>query len=59
MSDREILDRYVDLDKSFLIELQKETQVIDMLYNYKDAFSLRDEICTCPNIEVKMDITDK
>ena len=30
-----------------------------MLYKYKDAFSLRDEICTCTNIEVEIDVTDK
>ena len=30
-----------------------------MLYKYKDAFSLRDEIGTCPNIEVEIDVTDK
>ena len=29
-----------------------------MLYKYKDAFSLRDEIDTCPNIEVEIDFTD-
>ena len=29
-----------------------------MLYTYKDAFSLRDEIGTCPNIEVKIDGRD-
>ena len=27
--------------------------------NIKDAFSLRDEKGTCPNIEVEIDITDK
>ena len=32
---------------------------MDMLYKYKDAFSIRDEIGTCPNIEVEIDITDK
>ena len=32
---------------------------MDMLYKYREAFSLRDEIGTCPNIEVKVDITDK
>ena len=26
---------------------------------YKDAFSLRDEIGTCPNIEIDIDVTDK
>ena len=30
-----------------------------MLYEYMDAFSLRDEIGTCPNIEVEIDVTDK
>ena len=32
---------------------------MDMLYKYKDAFSLRDEIGTCSNIEVEIDGTDK
>ena len=32
---------------------------MDMLYRYKEAFSLRDEIGTCPNIELKIDIMDK
>ena len=26
---------------------------------YKEAFSLRDEIGTCPNIEVEIDVSDK
>ena len=30
-----------------------------MLYKYKEAFHLRDEIGTCPNIEVGIDVTDK
>ena len=30
-----------------------------MLYKYKEAFSLRDEIGTCPNIEVEIDVMDK
>ena len=29
------------------------------LYKYKDTFSLRDEIGSCPNIEVEIDVTDK
>ena len=58
MSDREILDKYVDVEKSCLSNSEKK-QVMDMLYKYKDAFSLRDEICTCPNIEVEIDVTDK
>ena len=30
-----------------------------MLYKYKEAFSLRDEIGTCPSVEVGIDVTDK
>ena len=30
-----------------------------MIYEYKDAFSLRDEIGTCPNIEIDIDVTDR
>ena len=37
----------------------KKTQVMDMLYKYKDEFSLRDEIGTCPKVEVEIDVTDK
>ena len=29
-----------------------------MLYEYKDAFSLRDEIGMCPDIEVSIEVTD-
>ena len=58
MSDKEILDKYVDLDKSCLTDEEKK-QVMDMLYKYKDTFSLWDEICTCPNIEVEIDVRDK
>ena len=51
-------DKYVDLEKSCLSNLEKK-QVMDMLYKYKDAFHLRDEIGTCPNMVVEIDITDK
>ena len=47
MTDREILDKYVN---SCLTKTEK-TQVRDLLYKYKDAFSLRDEIGLCHNIE--------
>ena len=32
---------------------------MDMLYKYKEAFSLRDETGMCPNIEVEIDVTEK
>ena len=58
MMDREILDKYVNLDNSCLTKTEK-TQVRELLYKYKDAFSLRDETGLCPNIEVEIDVTDK
>ena len=45
MSDREILDRYINLDRSCLTDSEKK-QVMNVLYKYKDALSLRDEIGT-------------
>ena len=58
MMDTEILDKYIDLDNSCLNKEEKK-KVMDTLYRYKEAFSLRDEIGTCPNIEVEVDVTDK
>ena len=55
--DEENLDKYINLDNSCLTKAEK-TQVRDLLYKYKDAFSLRDEIGLCPNIEIEIDITD-
>ena len=58
MTDKEILDKYIDLDNSCLTK-RKKKEVRNLLYKYKDAFSLRDEIGTCPNIEVEVDVTDR
>ena len=58
MTDREILDKYVNLDNSCLTKSEKQ-QVRDLLHQYKDAFSLGDKIGLCPNIEIEMDVTDK
>ena len=58
MTDKEILDKYINLDNSCLSREEKK-RVMDMLYRYKEAFSLRDEIGTHPNIEVEIDVTDK
>ena len=58
MSDRKILKTYIDLSDSCLNKEKKE-EVMEMLYKYKEAFSLRDRIGTCPNIEVEIDVTDK
>ena len=58
MTDQEILDKYIYLDNSCLTKEEKK-EVIEILYKYKEAFSLRDKIGTCPNMEVKLDVTDK
>ena len=58
MMDREILKKYIDLWTSCLNKEEK-LKVMDMLYKYKDAFSLRDEMGTCPNIVVEIEVTHR
>ena len=53
--DKEILDKYIDLKGSCLDETERKQE---MLYEYKDVFILRDDIGTCPNIEVNIEVTD-
>ena len=42
MTDREILEKFITLDNTCLNKGEK-VKVIDMLFKYKEAFSLRDE----------------
>ena len=58
MTDMEILEKHINLDDSCLTESEK-TQVRDMIYEYREAFSVRDEIGTCPNIEIDINVTDQ
>ena len=58
MTDKEILEKYINLDNSCLSKEEK-VKIMDMLFKYKEAFSLRDGIGTCPNIEAEIDVTDK
>ena len=58
MTDREILEKHINLNNSCLTESEK-THVRDMIFEYREVFSLRDEIGTCPNIEIDIDVTDK
>ena len=58
MTDGKILENYVDLNNSCLTKEEK-TEVMDMLYKYRDVFSLRDERSACPNIKVEIDVTGK
>ena len=45
MTDKEILDKYINLKNSCLDKRERK-QVMEMLYKYKDVFSLRDKIGT-------------
>ena len=38
---------------------KEKKEVMDMLYKYKEVFSLTDEIGTFPNIEVEINVMDK
>ena len=58
MTDEEILKKYVDLKNSKLTASQKR-ELENIMIKYKKAFSLRDEIGTCPKIEVELELKDK
>ena len=58
MTDREILEKYINLE-TLCLNKEEKVKVMDMLYKYEEAFSPRDEIGTCPNIEVEIGVTDK
>ena len=49
MTDREILEKYINLNNS-CPNKEEKIKVMDMLYKYKEAFSLRDEIGTSPTL---------
>ena len=38
---------------------KEKREVMDMLYKYREVFSLRDEIGTCFNIEAEINVTDR
>ena len=57
MTDKEILDKYINL-KGSCLDKNERKKVLEMLYKYKDVFSLRDKIGMCPNIEVNIEVTD-
>ena len=58
MSDKEILDNYINIHKSYLTDTGK-IQAVEMLYKYKDASILKEEIGTFPNIELGINGTEK
>ena len=58
MTDGEILEKYINLN-NLCLDKEEKIKIMDMLFKYREAFSLRDEIGTCPNIEAEIDVTDK
>ena len=57
MTDQEIIEHYVNLEDSDLTPREKKA-LIKLILKYKKAFSLRDEIGTCPHMEVELELKD-
>ena len=58
MSDNQILHKFIDLSKSSLSPNEQE-ELMQIILDHKKAFSLRDEIGECPNIQVDIDVIDE
>ena len=56
-TDDELIDSKIDLSNSVLNNNERK-DIMDMLKQKQDAFSLRDEIDTCPYFEVKLQLRD-
>ena len=57
MTDEEIIRLKVPFDRSILTAAEKE-QLIKLMLENTAAFSIRDEIGTCPYFEVKLKLRD-
>ena len=57
LTDQQIIERYVNLADADLTAKEKRT-LIKVIMKHKKAFSLRDEIGTCPNMEVELELKD-
>ena len=57
MTDRECIEKFVDLSDSDITEKEKKN-LYKLLYKYRKAFSLRDEIGLCKNMEVELELKD-
>ena len=58
MTDGECLKKYIDLSDFDMSETEKRN-LYKLLYKYKKAFSLRDEIGLCQNMEVELELKDE
>ena len=57
MTDEEIIRQKIPLQNSNLNDAEKE-RLIEMIMENKEAFSIRDEIGTCPYFEVHLQLRD-
>ena len=57
-SDEEIMYEKIDLSNSAL-SVKEKSKLMKMLIKYRDAFSLRDEIGECPNLEADIKVIDE
>ena len=58
MTDKEKLECAIDLSVVCIIGKQKQT-MHKIVLRYREAFSFRDEIRLCRNMEVKLELNDK
>ena len=58
MTDRECKEKFVDLSDSDITETEKKN-LYKLLYKYKKAFSLRDEIGLCQSMEMELELKDE
>ena len=58
MTDRECIEKFVDLSDSDIIEIEKRN-LHKLLYKYKKVFSLRDEIGLCQSMGVELELKDE
>ena len=58
MTDRECPEEFIDLSDSDITETEKKN-LYKLLYKYKKAFSLRDEIGLCQSMEVELELKDE
>ena len=57
-TDAEILYEKIDLKESALTKKEK-AKLMKMIFKYRDAFSLRDEIGECPNLVADIKVIDE
>ena len=57
ITDEQILEKFIDLSDSDLSSPEKDT-LLKLVKQYKEDFSLRDEIDKFPNIKIDIDVVD-